>query len=101
MLLSSIHNFRYLETNLAKLLALSNGRTRRPYKMKIKKLLTAALSALAFAALAMPAAAQMKGGNQESAWYIGGSIGQSRARDVCSIGVFAGCDYKDTAWRLL
>lgn len=48
-----------------------------------------------------PAAAQM----QQSPWYIGGSIGQSRARDVCTdpvlFGAAASCDYKDTAWRFL
>ena len=50
------------------------------------------------AAFALPAAAQM----DMSAFYVGGSIGQSKFKNACT-GVPAGlsCDEKDTAWRAL
>jgi OOP family OmpA-OmpF porin len=50
------------------------------------------------AAFALPAAAQMN----MSAFYVGGSVGQSHFKNGCS-GLTAGvsCDEKDTAWRAL
>jgi OOP family OmpA-OmpF porin len=61
-----------------------------------------ALAALgvAAAAFALPAAAQMRMPSLSSA-YIGGGIGQSKAKDGCdAIGVATSCDDKDTAWRV-
>jgi OOP family OmpA-OmpF porin len=50
------------------------------------------------AAFALPAAAQMN----MSAFYVGGSVGQSHFKNGCS-GLAPGvsCDEKDTAWRAL
>jgi OmpA-OmpF porin, OOP family len=55
-----------------------------------------AIAAIAFAVVlfSAPAAAQMG----MSSVYVGGSLGQSEAKDVCE-GI-PGCDEKDTAWRL-
>jgi len=54
------------------------------------------------AAYLVPAAAQMQ---QQSPWYAGVSMGQSRAKDVCQdatlFGGVGGCDHKDIAWRLM
>jgi len=57
-----------------------------------------AVLGLAAAAFALPAAAQV----DTSAFYIGGSVGQSKFKDGCS-GLPGGvsCDEKDTAWRVL
>jgi len=63
--------------------------------MKRSKVLLAALGFAAASAFALPAAAQMT----MSSVYIGGSVGQAEFKDAC-VGV-AGCDDKDTAWRLL
>ncbi len=40
---------------------------------------------------------------QEAGWYLGGSIGQSQAKDACSglAGTGISCDDKDTAWKIL
>lgn len=42
--------------------------------------------------------AQAKGG---SPFYIGASIGQSKAKKFCDELAGASCDDKDTAWRIL
>jgi OOP family OmpA-OmpF porin len=52
---------------------------------------------LAAAALALPAAAQMRMPSMSSA-YVGGSIGQSKFKIECDPGFT--CDDKDTAFRL-
>jgi opacity protein-like surface antigen len=69
--------------------------------MNKKSLLASLVLIVAGLAYLTPAAAQM----QQSPWYIGGAIGQSRARDVCNdaslFGGRASCDYKDVAWRFL
>ena len=54
-----------------------------------------ALLAIAALAFAGSAAAQVS----LSSAYVGGTIGQAELKDACS-GV-AGCDEKDTAWRIL
>lgn len=65
---------------------------------KSKTTLTTAglVAAMLFAG---PATAQMM---DWSAAYIGGSIGQSQAKDACDGAAFAGvtCDDKDTAWKI-
>src|SRR5882672_10762538 len=57
-----------------------------------------AVLALAAAAFALPAAAQVN----TSAFYVGASVGQSKFKGACE-GLPAGvsCDEKDTAWRIL
>jgi opacity protein-like surface antigen len=57
-----------------------------------------AVLGLAATVFALPAAAQMN----TSAFYVGGSIGQSKFKNACT-GLPAGlsCDEKDTAWRVL
>ena len=69
--------------------------------MKNIKSAFALFGLVAAIAFALPAAAQM---GRDSGYYIGGSIGQSRAKDVCSdanlFGGAANCDDKDTAWRV-
>jgi OOP family OmpA-OmpF porin len=57
-----------------------------------------AVFAIATSAFALPAVAQMN----MSAFYLGGSVGQSKFKGSCS-GLPAGvsCDDKDTAWRIL
>jgi|SRR6266850_2290883 len=58
-----------------------------------------AVLGLAAAAFALPAAAQVV---DKSAFYIGGSVGQSKLKDGCSGFPGGGsCDDKDTAWRIL
>lgn len=59
-----------------------------------------AVLGVAAAAFTLPAAAQMKGPALSSV-YIGGGIGQSKAKDGCeSLTQFGfSCDAKDTAWR--
>jgi len=54
-----------------------------------------AICGIALAAFALPAAAQMSMSNL----YLGGSIGQSKAKDACE-GATTSCDDKDTSWRL-
>ena len=54
----------------------------------------ASIAFVAALALSAPAAAQMG----MSSVYIGGSIGQSEAKDACD-GI-PGCDEKDTAWKI-
>jgi OOP family OmpA-OmpF porin len=39
--------------------------------------------------------------SQDAGFYIGGSIGQSRAKDSCDDVTAFSCDDKDTAWKLL
>jgi OmpA-OmpF porin, OOP family len=56
-----------------------------------------------FAALGFAAATAFAGSAlaQESAWYLGGSIGQSKAKDACSdLSSNVSCDDKDTAWKI-
>ncbi len=69
--------------------------------MKKNSLLASLILVVAGLAYFVPAAAQM----QQSPWYLGASIGQARARDVCNdaslFGGAASCDYKDIAWRFL
>src|SRR5260221_5088440 len=57
-----------------------------------------AVLAVTASAFALPAAAQMN----MSAFYVGGSLGQSKFKNSCT-GLPAGlsCDEKDTAWRIL
>src|SRR5258706_4187699 len=57
-----------------------------------------AVFAVTATAFALPAAAQMN----TSAFYVGGSVGQSKFKNSCT-GLPAGfsCDEKDTAWRIL
>jgi OOP family OmpA-OmpF porin len=57
-----------------------------------------AVFAVTATAFALPAAAQMN----TSAFYVGGSLGQSKFKNSCT-GLPAGfsCDEKDTAWRIL
>ncbi len=57
-----------------------------------------AVFAVTASAFALPAAAQMN----MSAFYVGGSLGQSKFKNSCT-GLPAGlsCDEKDTAWRIL
>lgn len=64
------------------------------------KRMSIAILGAAATALALPAAAQ---NNALSSVYIGGSVGQSKARDACDNipGTGLSCDDKDTAWRLL
>ena len=47
-------------------------------------------SAMAFAGPALA---------QDSGWYVGATIGQSKAKDACE--GLSDCDDKDTAWRIL
>ena len=58
-----------------------------------------AVFAVTASAFALPAAAQMN----MSAFYVGGSIGQSKFKDSCAGigGAGVSCDDKDTAWRIL
>jgi len=58
--------------------------------MKSAAVMVVGLTAAVFT---LPAAAQMT--NDSSAFYVGGSVGQSKIKDC------PGCDDKDTAWRLL
>jgi OmpA-OmpF porin, OOP family len=63
--------------------------------MRSKKLLVAGVLGAA-ATLAAPAAfAQARMSQADTAWYAGGSFGQSEGK--CDI---AGCDEKDTAWKI-
>jgi OOP family OmpA-OmpF porin len=39
--------------------------------------------------------------SQDAGFYVGGSIGQSRAQDSCDDVTAFSCDDKDTAWKLL
>src|SRR5258708_22564645 len=57
-----------------------------------------AVFAVTASAFALPAAAQMN----MSAFYVGGSLGQSKFKNSCT-GLPAGlsCDEKDTPWRIL
>lgn len=55
---------------------------------------TFAVIAFIAALVSAPAAAQMG----MSSVYVGGSLGQSEAKDACE--GFAGCDEKDTAWKI-
>jgi OOP family OmpA-OmpF porin len=66
----------------------------------IKKSVIAVLG-LSASALALPAAAQMAAPSM-SAFYIGGSLGQSKANDFCdgTSGSGVSCDDKDTAWKV-
>ena len=68
--------------------------------MKNSKSALALVGLVAAMAVALPAAAQM---GRDSGFYIGGSIGGSKAKDFCSSlgGGATSCDEKDTAWRLL
>jgi OOP family OmpA-OmpF porin len=63
-----------------------------------KLLLTAALTA----AMALPAAA-MAQARGDAGFYLGGSIGQTTAKDWCNglAGSGASCDDKDSSWRIL
>ena len=55
--------------------------------------------AAAFAAIGMAvSSASMAQQKPESGWYVGGSIGQSEAQDLCD-GI-SGCDDTDTAWKI-
>lgn len=53
---------------------------------------------LAAATFALPAAAQLRA----TGFYLGGSIGQAKAKDFCDGvgGPGVSCDDKDTAWKL-
>lgn len=70
--------------------------------MKKNTLIAALLFLSAGMAWLVPAAAQMQ---QTGPWYLGASMGQSRAKDVCDdpslFGGIASCDHKDIAWRVL
>jgi OOP family OmpA-OmpF porin len=68
--------------------------------MKTKKYALAVMG-VAAAVFALPAAAQMRTPSLSSA-YIGGGIGQSKAKDGCTGigGTGVSCDDKDTAWRI-
>ena len=55
---------------------------------------TFAVIAFIAALVSAPAAAQMG----MSSVYVGGSLGQSEAKDACE--GFANCDEKDTAWKV-
>ena len=65
--------------------------------MKREKHVFAALGVLFAAAMACAAPAGAQG------FYVGGSIGQMKAKDACSgiSGAGVSCDDKDTAWRIL
>lgn len=53
---------------------------------------------LAAATFALPAAAQLRA----TGLYLGGSLGQAKAKDFCNglSGTGVSCDDKDTAWKL-
>jgi OOP family OmpA-OmpF porin len=61
---------------------------------KLKKAL--AILGLASAMVAGPAFAQ----GMDQGWYIGATLGQSKAKDACE-GVVGSCDDKDSTWRIL
>jgi len=63
-------------------------------KPQIKPFLTTALFALA--AISTPAL------SQETGWYAGLGIGQSKANDACTgiVGPGIACDEKDTSWKI-
>ena len=60
----------------------------------MKRKQAVAILGVAAATFALPATAQMSMSNA----YLGGSIGQSKAKDACEGA--SNCDDKDTAWRL-
>lgn len=62
--------------------------------MSKQRAVLATLAFVAALAFAGPASAQGMSG-----FYVGGTIGQSEAKDACE--GLANCDDKDTAWRLL
>ena len=41
---------------------------------------------------------------QESGFYLGGAVGQAKAKDACNVavpaGIFFSCDEKDTTWKV-
>ena len=61
-----------------------------------------ALAACAAAAMIVPSAGMAQSG-PDSGWYVGGTLGQSKANDACSGvgGAGVSCDEKDNAWRIL
>jgi OmpA-OmpF porin, OOP family len=64
--------------------------------MGTKKLLVSGLLGAGVALSASTAFAQARMAQADTAWYAGGSFGQSEGK--CNI---AGCDEKDTAWKIL
>jgi len=68
--------------------------------MRKRKLLPAAMMAAAVTA-AMPSIGIAQ--QPDSGWYIGGSLGQSEAKNACDsvAGGGVSCDNKDTAWGIL
>ena len=64
--------------------------------MRGNTVLTAAMLSAVVLALPSVSMAQARG---ETGWYVGGSVGQSKVRDVDCTG--GSCDTKDTAFRIL
>ena len=69
--------------------------------MRMHSLLLSALIGITATIVSFPAAAQMRSDPGATNWYLGGSVGHSKAKDFCGRIAPAGstgCDDTDVAW---
>lgn len=72
---------------------------------RLQKVIITALVFSGLAIVAQPSTAQLRPGTgvaPDTGFYVGGAIGQSKARDACDprgLGFSGGCDDKDTTWK--
>lgn len=72
---------------------------------RLQKLFIAAIVLSCLALVAKPGVAQVArpGVAPDAGFYLGGAVGQSKARDACDprgLGFSGGCDDKDTTWKI-
>jgi OOP family OmpA-OmpF porin len=73
---------------------------------RLQKAIIVALVISGLAIVAKPSEAQLRPGTgvaPDTGFYLGGAVGQSKARDACDprgLGFSGGCDDKDTNWKI-